>query len=34
LKQDTTHVDIKPFLKHKLYANGNVLLYDLKPFRQ
>ena len=34
LKQDTTHVDIKPFLKHKLYSNGNVLLYDLKPFRQ
>jgi hypothetical protein len=34
LKQDTTHVDIKPFLNHKLYANGNVLLYDLKPFRQ
>jgi len=34
LKQDTAHVDIKPFLVHQLYASGNVLIYDLRPFRK
>ncbi|MFM8596780.1 MAG: ArnT family glycosyltransferase [Flavobacteriales bacterium] len=34
LKQDTSHVDIKSFMKHKVYEQGNVLLYDLKPLRQ
>ncbi len=34
LKQDTAHVDIKPFLKYKLHARGKVLLYDLRPLRK
>ena len=34
LKQDTAHVNIKPFLVHQLYASGNVLIYDLRPFRK
>jgi hypothetical protein len=34
LQQDTAHVDIKPFLKHLLYKQKHVQLYDLKPFRK
>jgi hypothetical protein len=34
LKQDTAHVDIKPFLRHQLYVRRNVLVYDLRPLRK
>lgn len=33
LKQDSTHPDIQGFLGHPCYQNANVLVFDLRPYR-